>query len=92
MLSTLTSSSYTSYTTPLFKARSILYPLPHPLPLAYTQHLIAILPEDWIYCSVHLIERVEKEKVLVIVRVRNGRENVIIKIPISSASEVVKVY
>lgn len=66
----------------LAKSRILLHPLPHVLPLQYTQQMVSRLPSDWVYCSLSLIQRTKTVKVLVIVRVKNDKENVIVKIQI----------
>ena len=91
ILSSLTSSSSSSpLTFNLSQARSVLYPLTRPLPLSYTTQLINNLPNNWTYCNLQIIGRIdnEEEKVLVIVRVRHGRECVMMKIPLESTTKV----
>lgn len=73
---------------PLIKARSMLHPLPHPLPLDYTRNMRDDLPEDWVYCLCTVTERAGGKRVLVIIRIKNNQDPIVVKIPLEATTQV----
>ncbi|XP_019850112.1 PREDICTED: uncharacterized protein LOC105312138 isoform X2 [Amphimedon queenslandica] len=92
MVSTITTTTSSSAPappslSPLIKARSMLHPLPHPLPLDYTRNMRGSLPEDWVYCLCTLTERAGGKRVLVIIRIKNNQDPIVVKIPLGATTQ-----
>lgn len=64
----------------LIQARSLLHPLPHPLTLDYTRGIIDRLPNDWVYCVCVMKEIVKGDHSIIIVRIKNDKDPILVKI------------
>ena len=73
------------------RARSILLPpREHPPTLTHTTELMAAVPEQWTLCQLQLLEGVfpSQHQHLVMVRVRRGRDPLVVRIPLQTTVEV----
>lgn len=75
------SQSDCSYSSPLVQARLKLHPLPHPPTLSYTQGLIDNLPDEWVYCTLSMIEVFRNKRILMLLRVQSKKDNILVNIP-----------